>query len=496
MIPLRPYQVDAVQSVRQHLIDGMKRVLVVSPTGSGKTVVFANIIASAIARGKRVLVVVHLQELVDQTINKLSDAGIKDVNVMRGNDKRRSSTAFVTVASIQTIKNCPSEAKPLADLVILDEAHRSLAASHITHVWGHYRCPILGFTATPCRTDGRGLGERYEAMVIAATYSQLIELDFVAKPLVIGAKEKPDMSRVRQTAGDWNEGEMQEVMKRLSGHIVPTWLAKAEGRSTIVFASGLDHSLDIVERFRAAGVTAEHLSGKTPENERKAILGRLRSGETTVVSNCAVLTEGFDCPSVRCVVIARPTMSVILHYQTSGRALRPGAIRPVIIDHAGNVERHGMPHHDRVWSLDGVAVRNVEANPFKQCKSCHAFIPLGPGPCPECGYEVPALPAVLPVEVEANMVDLEADLEEEAPISGPVDVAKVMAFVDMVESARSKGYRPGWLKYEWQKRMKEPLDESWLVNAQREYGRDVEWQRAVIEQAKRRELWQPKQVDS
>lgn len=455
----------------------MKRILVVSPTGSGKTVMFASIIASAVERGKRVLVVVHLRELVDQTIDKLAAAGITNVNVMRGNDKRKSATAFVTVCSIQTLARRGE--KPEVDIVICDEAHRSLGPSFAASVWGHYRCVILGFTATPCRTDERGLGERFEAMVIAATYSELIAAGHVADPLVIGPKQAPDMSRVHRTAGDWNKGEVEEVMKKLSGHIVPTWLAKAENRSTIVFSSGIDHSLDIVRRFIEAGVTAEHVSGDTPEQERADILARLRSGETRVVSNCAVLTEGFDCPSVRCVVIARPTMSVILHMQTSGRALRPGEIRPIIIDHAGNVGRHGMPHHDREWSLDGKAMRPVEKNPFRQCKGCFAYVPATAGACPECGFEEPKKEAALPVEEEIEMVE----------VTGPSD-PEVNDFIDLIAKAKSYGYKPGWIGFQWKTKYGAWPPRKWDRELKSEYDNDKPWQDAVARQTKVREAWQ------
>ncbi len=186
-----------------------------------------------------------------------------------------------------------------------------------------------------------------------------------------------------------------------------------------------------MRRFLEAGVTAEHLDGETPGEERAGILSRLASGATTVVSNCAVLTEGFDAPAVRCAVIARPTQSLVLHMQTAGRALRPGPVQPVIIDHAGNVSRHGMPHEDRSWSLHGPVRRAAVRNPYRTCGECFAYYRASMSACPHCGCSPPVVELELPVERPVAVERVTADLLERN------------FYVAAVNLARSRGFKPG-----------------------------------------------------
>ena len=473
---LRAYQIDAIDSVRREMARGRKRILLVSPTGSGKTVMMAEMVRGAVARGRRVLIVVHLRELIDQTIDKLRSAGVDHVGVLRGDDDRIDPNAPVQVASIQTLAR---RAKPMADLVILDECHRSISEGYHTHIWKHYDCHIIGFTATPQRTDGRGLGERFDAIVVAATYSALIAEGHVAGPVVYAPKDPPDLSGVKKRGGDYDEAQLEEVMRKLSGHIVPTWQEKAEGRVTVVFASGIDHSKDIVARFVAAGLSAAHLDGTTPDAERRDTIARLRAGKVQIVSNCGVLTEGFDAPEVRCVVIARPTASLILHMQTAGRGLRPGPVQPVIIDHANNVAVHGLPHEDREWSLDGSKKKPKEKNPYRTCKGCFAYVPARDPKCPYCGFVNPAAPRDLPEEIDAPMVSI-----------GAVDVERNF-YLSHVEKAFTLGLKPGFPAVKFKERFGRWPPWSWSNESKALYESDEGWQQRCAQRAAQRERWSP-----
>ncbi len=467
---LRPYQRDAITELRAHVVSGKKRILLVIPTGGGKTLTASEVMRLAVSLGNRVLFVVHLRELVDQTVRALSRLGFSDVGVMRGDDDRVDPHAMVQVASIQTLAR---RVKPGADVIILDEAHRSLADTYARHIFGAYaEAVIIGLTATPCRGDGRPLGERYEEMVIGATYSQLIADGHIANPRVIAPKTTPDLSRVRRIGGDWDEGELERIMRGLVGHIIPTWQEYAEGRSTVVFASGIDHSKDIAARFRAVGVAAEHLDGTMPSNERERLIAGLRSGRITVLSNCAVLTEGFDAPEVRCAIIARPTLSLVLHMQTAGRALRPGAVQPLIIDHANNVERHGLPHEDRTWSLDGPVVRPKTKNPYKTCKGCFAYIPMRATECPYCGFVHVAEARELPEEHDAEMAEVSPAMVERA------------FFVDQVQRCQRFGMKPGAAGYKFKERFGRWPPWAWSQEAKRIFEADWLWKERCDERAR------------
>lgn len=472
---LRAYQTVAIETLRGHRAAGQRRLLLTLPTGAGKTLTASELIRSALTLGRRVLFVVHLRELVDQTARAFARLGVTHIGVMRGDDDRVDASAPVQIASIQTLAR---RTPPAADVIILDEAHRSLSDSYAKYIWEAYpNAVIIGLTATPCRGDGRPLGERYEALIVGATYSELIASGHVADPIVYAPRVEIDMSHVRRVGGDWDEGDVEKVMSSIVGHIVPTWQAHADGRRTICFASGIAHSKDIVRRFNEAGVAAEHLDGTTLGHDREAILARLASGETTLVSNCAVLTEGFDAPEVRCVIIARPTLSLVLHMQTAGRALRPGPVQPVILDHAGNVGRHGMPHENRTWSIDGPAKRVAAKNPYKTCKACFAYFLASATACPHCGHEAPPMPRDLPVEAPGEIERVgTADLERDFYLSN-------------VNLARSRGFKPGMASFKFKEKFGRWPPWSWSTDTKRMFADDEDWQERLARRAREREFW-------
>lgn len=462
---LRPYQRAAIDSLRASVTQGKRRLLLTCPTGSGKTLTAAELMRASLAFGNKVLFVVHLRELVDQTVRALARCGITHVGVMRGDDDRVDDTAPIQVASIQTLSR---RDRPPAELIILDEAHRSLADTYVNNIWEAYPdAVVLGLTATPCRGDGRPMNERYEDLVVGASYSELIALGFVAEPIVYAPKVELDTSSLRKVAGDWDAEQVEEMMTGIAGEIVPTWLEHAGGRQTIVFASGIRHSRDIVRRFTEAGVAAEHLDGETPGDERAAILARLSSGETALVSNCSVLTEGFDAPAIRCAVIARPTLSLVLHMQTAGRALRPGPIQPVIIDHAGNVGRHGLPHEDRTWSITGPAKRVATKNPYRVCKKCFAYYLASASACTHCGHVPPVAERELPTETPAQIERVTANtLERSFYVSG-------------VNLARSRGFKPGMAAFKFKEKFGKWPPWAWSQETKTIFANDTEWQRRL-----------------
>jgi DNA repair protein RadD len=401
MIELRPYQFDAVNRVEQALTTAA-RPLIVAPTGSGKTIMFAEIIKRLVAGHKRVLVLAHRREIIDQTSRKLTAHGVRHGIVMAGAEKALRPQEPVQVASIQTLwsRGVRSSAMqmPLADLIVVDEAHHTVAKTYSKILETYPDAMVLGCTATPCRGDGRGLGSAFTTLIEAPQVAELIAGKFLVGAKVY-APVDPNLKGVRTQSGDYVVSQLSHRMNtdQLVGDIVTHWLKHGERRRTVAFAVDVAHSIHIKNEFVRANVRAEHLDGGTPIPEREAILGRLASGETEVVSNCMVLTEGWDMPEVGCCILARPTKQMGLYRQMIGRVLRPadGKTHAIVLDHSGAVFRHGLPEDHVEWTLlpDHLAQnpahearKRGEAPGLHECPGC-GVLKLGGQPCSNCGWE-------------------------------------------------------------------------------------------------------------
>ncbi len=451
-IQLRPYQRSAVDQVGQRVLGGTRRLILVSPTGSGKTTVAGAIIASAVADNGRVLFLAHRRELINQAYRRLVELGIDEgnVGVLMANDPRRRPAAAVQVASIDTLRHRP---KPHANIVFVDECHRSLAPSY-REIAAHYSNAIhLGLTATPYRADGKGLGDAYDDLVMVATPRQLIAEGYLVEPRVftVPASALPDLSSVRVKGGDYDEAALASAVDRQArvGNIGGHWLRHAQGTRTVVFAVSVAHSKHIVERFQQAGVRAEHLDGTTPTEQRDAILARLDSGETLVVSNCGVLCEGWDQPSVKCAILARPTKSTGLYLQQAGRILRPWQDLPaILLDHGGCAMEHGLPHDDRVFSLDTPNKRRRDAQtaaPLKTCPECFAVLPMATRSCPECGAQL--FDSGMPEEAAGNLIEVTPQV---------IADARRVEWDRLCATVATRGYQPGWAYHRYRERFGAP----------------------------------------
>jgi DNA repair protein RadD len=239
---------------------------------------------------------------------------------------------------------------------------------------------VIGLTATPCRGDGSGLGNVFEVMVEGPSVPELIELKCLVQTKIY-APSTPDLEGVKVKLGDYVENELAGRMNtdKLVGDVVEQWFKHGERRPTVVFATGVQHSVHIRDEFRRAGVLAEHIDGTTPIEERDRILALLASGKVELVTNAMVLTEGWDCPSVSCLVLARPTKSLGLYRQMVGRVLRPapGKSDALILDHAGAVFEHRLPEDPVEWSLgeDQRAVKQTARFPHRAAQEPPAFLP-------------------------------------------------------------------------------------------------------------------------
>jgi DNA repair protein RadD len=450
---LRDYQIDVIDRLRA-AIRQQRRVLLVAPTGSGKTVIASAVVHAAVAKGSRVLFLAHRRELVRQAHAKLYDYGI-DAGIIQAGFEPRLEQA-VQVASISTLWARAYRGsrmdQPPADLVIVDEAHRIRARTYAEIVDSYSDAVILGLTATPCRSDGRGLGNAFDAMVECPPVQALIDQDYLV-PTKVYAPSQPDLTGVRVERGDYVESQLAERVNtdQLVGDIVTHWHKLAENRKTVVFATGVAHSIHIRDEFRRSGVLAEHIDGNTPADERDAILGQLSRGEIDVVCNCMVLTEGWDQPDVACIVLARPTKHMGLYRQMVGRVLRPapGKDHALVLDHAGAVFQHGFVEEPVIWTLDQdrraenpeQKARSEHQKPaLTTCPECHAIRTSGQ-PCPACGWR----PQPKPRHVDVIDGDL-AHVERNGKTT--VTHQDKRAFLaELIWAVREKGKNPGWARH-------------------------------------------------
>ena len=448
---LRPYQTDIAAEFERHVDRGDRSILLVAPTGSGKTVIASAIIASTT---RRVLVVAHRREIVNQTSDKLTARGVAHGIIQAGDDDKLRPQARVQVASIQTLHaraiRSSTMLMPLADLLIIDEAHHACAMTYQKVIEAYPDAIVLGLTATPCRGDGRGLGGIFETLIECPQIPELIEGKYLVRSRIYAPVE-PDLHGVKTQAGDYVENQLADRMDRpkLIGDIVTHWHKFGERRKTVAFACSVGHSVHITDEFIKAGVRAEHLDGTTSKDEREAILARLASGETEVVANCMVLTEGFDCPDIGCIVLARPTMQMI------GRGLRPadGKSDCVILDHSGAVFRHGLPEDRVEWTLSPDRQASAPEHTKRQssyesklieCTQC-STLRLGGKPCPNCGF-LPKRPAEYTPHVEGNL-GLVTNGKAKAGVFDPAEWHAMLTHI-----AEERGYKPGWIAHKFKEK--------------------------------------------
>lgn len=384
MFDLRPYQSAALEGVRASFRAGHRKIVLVAPTGAGKTVMGGAMIHGALAKGSRVLFLAHRKELIEQPSAMLARMEI-DHGVIKAGHWRHRPQAAVQVASVQTLVNRLDEAPP-ADLIIVDETHRILATTY-TKILDHYQgALVLGLTATPWRLDGRGLGDVFTDLVVSTTVRDLVDSGFLINPRVY-APATPDTSAVKRSGGDFNQKQLAELVDRpeLVGDVVEHWQRLAPGRRSVCFAASVEHSNHIVDAFKRAGIAAEHLDATMPDLARDGVLQRLRSGATTVLSNVDIVTEGYDLPELSCCILARPTESITKYLQMVGRIMRPatGKVDAVVLDHANCTGRHGFVIDERDMSLEHSKPKTETV--VKICPQCFEVVSKASHVC-ACGW--------------------------------------------------------------------------------------------------------------
>src|SRR5882757_5121427 len=463
MITLRPYQNDGIQAIRTAFATGSRAPLYVLPTGGGKTVLFSAIAESSEKRGKRVLILAHRVELVDQIVNSLRQFNVNPDVIAAGYGRRAGGThgfatrAYhaVSVASVQTlVRRLDAYQDPT--LIIVDECHHVSKGGTWSQILSRYKsAKILGVTATPLRLDGRGLASHFDKLIIGPTVADLTAQGYLA-PSRIFAPPTVDTSGLHTRMGEFKTDESEALMDApsITGDALSHYKKHADGLASLVFCTSVAHAHHVAEQFRAANVAAIALDGTTDRDVRRMAVQDFRDGKIKVLTSCDLFSEGFDVPGVQCGILLRPTASVGLFLQQVGRCLRPasGKDRAIILDHVGNTQRFGLPEEDREWELtaDVVHHKKLKKPPPRVCPKCFASSPARATVCAECKEPFEVKPRQELTEKDGELVELTA--EQIAKKRERREQGRSRTLAELEAFARMKGYKPGWSKRVWEAR--------------------------------------------
>ena len=444
---LRTYQEQAINNLRNAMRHGAKAPLLCLPTGGGKTVILATIAAQAAAKGRHVLILVHRRELIHQTASKLQWAGLEHGVIAAGHPETDHP---VRVASVQTLVRRLSRMAWQPSLVIIDEAHHAAAGSWrqiIEHWPDAYR---LGVTATPCRLDSRGLGEAFDQLVLGPSVADLIAAGFLSPARIYAPPMVADLSAVRRRAGDYANDQAAAAMDRptVTGDAIAHYQRLAAGQQAIAFCCNVAHAVSVCDAFKTAGISAALLLGNT--TDRDQVVADYAAGTTRVLVTVDVVSEGFDVPAASCAILLRPTQSLGLYLQQVGRVLRPalGKDAAIILDHVGNVTRHGFPDDPRQWSLaEGVVrSRGTAAPSVRTCPQCYAAFKPQPQ-CPVCGAQCAPIRSTKIRQIMGELKELKREqvqqrIAERDRAKRERQAARTLP--QLLALAKERGYSPGW----------------------------------------------------
>lgn len=467
MIDLRDYQHRAVDHTREALKSAGSVVLVL-PTGAGKTRISAAISERVVSNGKRILFVAPRRSLVAQTHESFERLGLDAGVYMAGveYDPRHK----VDIASIDTLlsrldREHSSGVEMLrgADVIFIDEAHcyASTARAKLINdvrsgVYGPKKKIIL-LTATPCTTGGRGLGKIAEKLVIPVTMTELIDQGFLLRPVYYSAP-KPDLSQVTDVGDDYNSKQLGDAYSdtKIMGSVVDNWIRIAPGTSTVVFAPTRANANSLVQQFHAAGVSAAYLDAHTPDEERQSVFASVASGKIKVICNVLIVGMGVDIPRVQTISFATSTKSIARWCQGVGRALRPfdGQKAAIIIDHGGMSLDPGMGQVELIdnWSLDGrttVQERTERKRKEKkerksvECPECHV-VSKAAHVCPNCGH----VRKQKTEELEYHEAELQEITGRKRKEKAPATAEEKQSFYSEILGVKNeRGYSDGWVAH-------------------------------------------------
>lgn len=483
-IKLRPKQNELADAIRQAFgAGGFRSVLAVAHTAFGKTVLFSYIVSEAMKKGRRVLIMAHRQELIDQISRTL-----RSFDVEHGIISPQYSPNYarqVQVASIATMnarfKKIPERFRNF-DLIILDEAHHLLATNTFGKVYDMLGRPrILGVTATPERGDGKGLGESaggiFQTMVEVTTVRESIEEGYLSDFVVYAPAAPIDLSDIKTKMGDFDKQALAERVDRptVTGDAVREYAKRCPTYPAVVFCVSIEHCKHVAAEFQSAGFDFRVIDGTMDDAQRKSLIRGLGKTHMGLVS-ADLISEGTDVPSIACAIFLRPTKSLGLFIQQAGRAIRPvyadgydlstreGRLaalangpkpRAVLLDHAGLSHSHGLIDEEREWSLDGTKKagkrKKKDDEPtvaVAQCKKCYACFKPAPV-CPHCGEPVEIKTRKVE-HVDGELHEITREMAEAMRKNKRQEVGQAKTLADLQKIAAERGYSPGWAFHTFQ----------------------------------------------
>ena len=440
-VSLRPYQEAAINSLIGSFRSGHRKSVLQVPTGGGKTRIATVIIQMALHKGNRVLFICDREELINQTSAAFDAAGI-DHGVIQGNHWRSKLAAPVQVATAQTLAR---RRWPDVGLVIWDECH-TVYQTVLKQMDKWNKLKFIGLSATPFT---KGMANNWDDLVIGSTTQDLIDQGFLC-PYEIYGPPPADLTGVKTLAGDYHQGDLAKAVskKNIVGDVVKTWLSLGEGRQTICFAVDVAHSKHIVSEFQRYGIKAEHIDAYTDSDDRRKALEDFAAKRIQIISSVDILTKGYDQPQASCLIMARPTKSLIIHIQQIGRVLRiaDGKENAIILDHGGNTERHGFPTDPLPDRLDegkkkqqSESKKKPESLP-KACSSCHYVKPAGVHECPQCGF------------APEKQTMVESTDDKLVKIERVSTAEKGRWFAMFLGYAKDRGYSDGWASHKYKEK--------------------------------------------
>jgi len=449
VLKLRDYQTETIDNIYHSIRQGHRSIMVQQPPRTGKTLIMAEIARRATAKGNRVLFVVHRKEIVDQARETFKNQSVN----MR----------LVTMGMVQTLtRRVDKLDKPT--IIFVDEAHHVLAKSYMRILERFPDATRLLFTATPIRLSGEGFDGVADDLIIGKPIDWLIENNYLA-PIDYYAPSGIDSKQLKvKRSGEFDEKSIEQALKpKIYGDVVATFKKLSKDKQAIAYTYNVNSAIKLADTFSHNGITAKYVTGKTPKDERDAIVDNYRNGKIQVIANPMIFTEGIDLPNVDTVIMLRPTQSLSLYLQFAMRSMNPRKGKTaIIIDHVGNVNRFGLPTDNREWNLIGTDKRTKHASAstvsVTTCQFCFAvFERKNLTHCPVCGAEI-AEPKELEVETDVKLekINTKNRLERIKKVISSNVAGKtpneLNSYAEIKEYGNLMKYKPGWAYYYAKKR--------------------------------------------
>jgi superfamily II DNA or RNA helicase len=453
---LRDYQIRAVREIRAAYSSGCKRILFVLPTGGGKTAIFSHITESAFSKNNSVFILVHREELLLQSSKKLAELGVPHGRISPAFSQTRDK---IQVCSVQTLVNRIDSIYGTPDLLIVDEAHHSTAGSYLKILNKWNKSLVLGVTATPERMDGTGLGNVFDTIIQGPSIEDLTSSGYLSPFKIYAPPMNLNFDNIKISQGDYAKGEIEKVMDRpsITGSAVDHYKKLCSNKPAIAFCTTVNHARDVSEQFNSSGIKSMCIDGKMDKQSRKKAINGL-GNDYLVLSSCEIVSEGTDIPAVTGAILLRPTLSLGLYLQQVGRILRPfeGKTESIILDHVGNVNRHGFPDEVRSWSLEGKKRKKKKQDEEEEdikimtCSSCFSVFRINSQrQCPYCGEIMQAKNFNKIEHIEGSLIELDRENQGKK-----IMISRARTLEQLEEVASSLGYKRGWAYFVYKSRKK------------------------------------------